>query len=150
MAKAVRKSARDLKNLCILPKNWTEGLSSWRECYWGYVSIYENTPKKLPQLYLVVQGRVQLEHRSRRVKVSRLHANTSSLDLYWRKQPNRKAHLELWHRNPDILERVLNQIALPNSTVGKSAPMQVIKQPEHGRISTNEEQKWSSFQMKYD
>ena len=31
---------------------------------WGYISIYENTPKNLLQLYLVVQGRVQLEHSS--------------------------------------------------------------------------------------
>ena len=28
-----------------------------------------------------------------------------------------------------------------NSTAGKCAPMQVIKQPEHGRTSTTEEQK---------
>ena len=45
------------------------------------------------------------------------------------------------HRNPDILKRVLNQIVLSNSTVGKCALMQVIKQPEHGRISLIEEQK---------
>ena len=31
--------------------------------------------------------------------------------------------------------------AISNSTVGKCAPMQVIKQPEHGRTSTTEEQK---------
>ena len=43
--------------------------------------------------------------------------------------------------NPGILERVLNQIVLSNSTVGKCTPMQVIKQPEHGRTSTTEEQK---------
>ena len=36
----------------------------------GYVSIYENTTKKLLQLYLVVQGRVQLEHSTHIVKVS--------------------------------------------------------------------------------
>ena len=29
------------------------------------------------------------------------------------------AHFELSHRNPDILERVLNQIALSNSTAWK-------------------------------
>ena len=28
----------------------------------------------------------------------------------------------------------LNQIKLSNSTVGKCAPMQVIKQPEHGEL----------------
>ena len=51
------------------------------------------------------------------------------------------AHSELCHRNPDILERVLNWITLSNSTVGKCAPMQVIKQAEHGRTSITEEQK---------
>ena len=54
---------------------------------------------------------------------------------------NNQSHLELCHRKSDILERVLNQIALFNSTAGKCAPMQVIKQPEHGRTSTMEEQK---------
>ena len=33
---------------------------------------------------------------------------------------------------------------------GKSAPMQVMKQPENGRTSTTEEKKWYSFQMNYD
>ena len=58
--------------------------------------------------------------------------------------------MELWHRNFDILERVLNRIALSNSTAGKCVPMEVIKQPEHGRTSTTEEQKWSSFKTNYD
>ena len=31
------------------------------------------------------------------------------------------------------------------STAGKCRSMQVIKQPEHGRDLTTEEQKWSSF-----
>ena len=35
----------------------------------------------------------------------------------------------------------LNQIMLFNSTVGKCAPMQGIKQPEHWRTSATEEQK---------
>ena len=35
------------------------------------------------------------------------------------------------------------------STAGKCAPMQVIKQPEHGRTSTTEE-RGSSFQTNYD
>ena len=47
-------------------------------------------------------------------------------------------------------DTVLNRIALSISTTGKSAPMQVVKQPEHGRASTTEEQKCSSFQMNYD
>ena len=82
--------------------------------------------------------------------VSRPHANTSNPDVYWRKQPNRQNRLELCHRNPNILERMLNRIALSNSAVGKCASMQVTKQPEHGRTSTTKEQKWSSFQGSYD
>ena len=82
--------------------------------------------------------------------VSRLHPNTSSPGIYWRIWPNQWANLELCHRNLGILERVLNQIALSNSTLGKCTPMQVVKQLEHGRTSTNEEQKYSSFQMNYD
>ena len=38
--------------------NSAEGLGSRRECCCGYVSIYENTLQKLPQLYIVVQGTV--------------------------------------------------------------------------------------------
>ena len=58
-------------------------------------------------------------------------------------------HLELC-QNYDILERVLNRIVLSNSTAGKCTPMQVIKQPEHGRTSTTEEKKCSSVQTNYD
>ena len=47
---------------------------------------------------------------------------------------------KLCHRNPEILERVLNGIALSNATTGNCASMQVIKQPERGRTSTTEEQ----------
>ena len=65
----------------------------------------------------------------------RLYTNTSGPNVYWRKWPNWRAHLELCHRNPDILKRVLNWIVLSNSTSGKCAPIQVIKQPEHGRTS---------------
>ena len=130
--KATRYSARDLKNLSILPENSTEGLGSRKECCWHYVvSIFENT-----QTYLVVQRRVQLEHSSHIVKVG-VEATCvhSILEMYWGKRPNRWAHLELCHRNHDILERVLNWIVLSNSTVGKCPLMQVIKQPEHGRTS---------------
>ena len=76
---AERKSARDLRNLIygiysFTPGNSAEGLGSRRKCCWGYISIFENTPKKLPHLSpkscckLVVQGRVQLEHSSHTVK----------------------------------------------------------------------------------
>ena len=43
-----RKSTRNLKNLCILSKNSAKGIEARREFCWGYVSIYENTSKKLP------------------------------------------------------------------------------------------------------
>ena len=51
------------------------------------------------------------------------------------------------YQGPDTM---LNQITLSNSTAGKCAPMQVVKQPEQGKASTNEEQKCSSFQTNYD
>ena len=47
-----------------------QSASGPRESTWGYVSVFENTPKKLLQLYLIVQGRAQLEHCSHIVKVS--------------------------------------------------------------------------------
>ena len=49
-AKAARYSAGNLKNLPILPKNSAKGLRPSRELGWGYISVYENTPKKLPQI----------------------------------------------------------------------------------------------------
>ena len=49
--------------------NSVEGPRSRREHCWGYRYIFESTPKKLPQLYLVVQGKAQLEHGSHIVKV---------------------------------------------------------------------------------
>ena len=48
--KAEIKSARDLKNVHNFAGNLAEGLGSGRERCWSYVSIYENTPKKLPHL----------------------------------------------------------------------------------------------------
>ena len=63
-----KKSARELENLCILPKN-SESLRFRRERSWG-LRIYENTCKKLLQLYLVLLGRVQLEHSSHIVNIS--------------------------------------------------------------------------------
>ena len=44
-------------------------------------------------------------------------------------------------QKPGYPGKVLNQIMLTSSTAGKSAPLQVIKQLEHGRTSTTEEQK---------
>ena len=49
-ATAERKLAGDLKNLHVLPQNSAEGLGSRRQRCWCFVSVYENTPKKLPHL----------------------------------------------------------------------------------------------------
>ena len=57
--------------------------------------------------------------------------------------------MELCSRNPNILERVLNWTTLSSSTVGKCAPMQVIKQPERGRTSTTEEKKYLPFKQNF-
>ena len=125
----------------------------------GVTNLSENTPKKFQHLSPSNCGNFTewfKERCSWSIEVTwlrlvlRLHANTSSPDVYWRKQPNWRAHLELCHRNPDILKRVLNWTTLSNSIAGKSAPMQVIKQPEYGRTSKTEEQKWSTFQTNYD
>ena len=69
-------------------KNSSKGLGSRRGPCWGYISIFENTPRKLLHLscenffYLVVQGKAQLEHSSHMLMlVLRLHA-ASSPDLY--------------------------------------------------------------------
>ena len=125
----------------------------------GVTNLSENTPKKFQHLSPSNCGNFTewfKERCSWSIEVTwlrlvlRLHANTSSPDVYWRKQPNWRAHMELCHRNPDILKRVLNWTTLSNSIAGKSAPMQVIKQPEYGRTSKTEEQKWSTFQTNYD
>ena len=68
-AKAARYLPWDLEHLCILSENSAENLVSKRQCCWGYVSVSENTPEKLSQLYLMVQGRAQLEQSSHIVKV---------------------------------------------------------------------------------
>ena len=52
---------------------------------------------------------------------------------------------ELWHPGKSTkLDRVIQ------STARKCTPMEVLKQPEHGRVWTTEEQKCSSLQMNYD
>ena len=43
-------TARDHKKLSVLPKNSAEGFRSKRDCFWGYVSAYENTTQNLPHL----------------------------------------------------------------------------------------------------
>ena len=47
-------------------------------------------------------------------------------------------------------DTMLDQIALSISTVEKCALMQVIKQPQHGKALTIEEQKCFLFQVNYD
>ena len=140
-----------------MSENSAEGLRSSGDHYWVYVSMRihpknaASSPKKLSQLYLVVQQRAQLEHSSHIVKFSvKATCWTSSSEVYWRKWLRWQAILELCHRNPNILEMVLNQIMLSSSTAGKSTSMQVIKQPEHRRTSITEEQKLSFFQTNYD
>ena len=112
-----KENQLDPKNLCILPGNSAEGLGSRRECYWGYISIYENALKKFLHLapkscrnftWWFKEGCnwsiavIQLR------SVLRLHANTLNPGVYLRKWLKRQAHVELCHKNPDILKRVLN------------------------------------------
>ena len=53
----------------------------------------------------MVQGIAQSEHSYHILKVGgKAATNTSSPGVYWRKQPNESAHLELCQRNPDTLE----------------------------------------------
>ena len=89
----------------------------------------------------MVQERVQLEHSSHIVRVG-VEATCYMLTLQAMMyiEGNDRAYLELCHRNPEILERVLNEIVLSNSTPGNCRSMQVVKQPEHGKASTSKEQ----------
>ena len=101
----------------------------------------------MSQLYLVVQGRVQLEHSSHIVKVG------VEVTCY---------HFKPWHILKETTKPVGQFGTMPqgwkgakpdhiiHSSAGKCAPRQVIKQPEHGGTSTTTEQKWSSFQTNYD
>ena len=68
-------TARDLKNLRILPENSAEGFMSRRQHYGSYI-VY--IPKNL-----LVQGRVQLEHISRmKIGVEATYTKTSTPDIY--------------------------------------------------------------------
>ena len=51
-----------------------------------------------------------------------------------KKRPNWWPHLELCHRNPDVMERVLNQIKLSKSPAGKSTPMQEVNNQNIGEL----------------
>ena len=97
-AKVERKSARDIKNLRILPKKFSRRPQAQERALHGYVSIYENTPKKLPHLpsrsWNNFSWWFKKGHNWGIVRVTqlrlvlRLHANTSCPDVYWRKRPN--------------------------------------------------------------
>ena len=47
--------------------------------------------------------------------------------------------------HPKGPDSMLNRIALSISTTEKCGPMQAVKQPENGKASATEEQKYSSF-----
>ena len=146
--KPKENQVRILKIYAFCQKIQQKTSGTGKRC-WCYISIYENAPTKLPHLPPKSCHFSQCFKESHNwsiavtqfKSVSRLHVNASSPGIYGRKRPNQRVYLEPCHRNPDILERVLNWIALSNSTAGKSAPMQVIKQPEHWRTSTTKEQK---------
>ena len=108
------------------------------------VLLTENAPKNL----VVQEGRVQLEHGSHIVKVGveatclqfnpwNILKETNKLVGPFRTMPQEP-------RRPGK-EAKLDRVIQFNC--GKCAPMLVVKQPEHGRTSTTEEQKSSSFQM---
>ena len=126
-------------------RKFSRGLGSTREGCWCYVVC-------LWEPHLVVQRRVQLEHSSHIVKVgveaTCLHFNP------WRKLkelnkpmgPFGTMQQEPWYPGIGTKPDCTTQ----HSTMGKCAPMQVIKQPVHARISITKEQKWSSLQTKCD
>ena len=91
------------------------------------------------QLYLVLQGKAQLEHISDIVNVGveatcwhfkpwRILKKTTEPADQFGTIPQ-----EPWHPGKDAKPDHVIQ-----STAGKCAPMQVVKQPEHGRTSTTE------------
>ena len=57
--------------------------------------------------------------------------------------------MELGHRNPDTLEKTVNQIALSNLLRGSAHSCKFYK-TEYGKASVTEERKCPSFYMNYD
>ena len=91
-------------------------------CLWEYTQKVATSPlQKLPQLYLVVAGRVQLEHCSHIVKVS-VEATCFKI---WHILKGMTNPTGLFGNmpHPGILERVVNQVALSNSTAEKCRPI---------------------------
>ena len=75
-AKVDRKSTKDLKDLSTLSENSVESQVQERALLGLRIYLLEYTrkvaassPQKLQQLYLVFQGRAQLEHSSHIVKI---------------------------------------------------------------------------------
>ena len=58
-----------LKIYVFCPKIQQRALGSRESTAGVTVSIYENTPEKMPQHYFMVHGRAQLEHSSHIIKV---------------------------------------------------------------------------------
>ena len=135
-----------LKNLRIMLENSAEGLGPGESAA-GVTYLSMRTHSKLQQLYIVVQGRTQLEHSSFIVMVgvdAKFKPWLILIETIVSAGPFETMSQEPWHpgkgTKPDsVIQRNV-----------KCAPMQIIKQPEHRRTSTSEEQKWSSFQTNYD
>ena len=125
-----------LKNVGILRENSTEGLGSRRALPGLRICLWEYTQKVAATL-LNGSRKGALENSSHIVKVG-----VGVKYQYFKPWQMLK---ETTTGGPNW-EPSLNRILLSNSTAGKCAPMQVIKQPEHGKTLT----KWSYFQSNYN
>ena len=100
-AKVTRYSARDLKNIYIGRGPWVqEGVLLELHCPLKVATTLLNGSRR------VAVGALVVTYLS---LVLRQHGNTSGPYIYWRKQANQPAHLELCHTNPDILEMILKR-----------------------------------------
>ena len=125
-----------LKNVGILRENSTEGLGSRRVLPGLRICLWEYTQKVTATL-LNGSRKGALENSSHIVKVG--VEVTYQYFKPWQMLKETTTGGPNW-------EPSLNRILLSNSTAGKCAPMQVIKQPEHGKTLT----KWSYFQSNYN
>ena len=70
MSQRYNDNSWDYKNLHILLENLAQDVGSRRKHCWVYTqNVAASSPWKLPQLYLMVQGRAHLDHCSHIVKV---------------------------------------------------------------------------------
>ena len=125
-----------LKNVGILRENSTEGLGSRRVLPGLRICLWEYTQKVTATL-LNGSRKGALENSSHIVKVG--------VEVKYQYFKPWQMLKETTTGGPNW-EPSLNRILLSNSTAGKCAPMQVIKQPEHGKTLT----KWSYFQSNYN